>query len=154
MNFLVYFCNKINFMANTEVNNRVKAIADHYLISTSRLAEELDVSVANVSHIFSGRNKPGFDFIEKLLDRFPDVNAEWIMRGKGSMLRMDEPPAEQVKELKEETKKENVPPAFQTKEETVPLYGKIPAIDPPSGDKIVKIILIYENNTFNEILPR
>ena len=53
-------------------------------LSASRLAEILGVQPATISHIISGRNKPSFEFIEKMLLRFPKVNTEWFLLGKGS----------------------------------------------------------------------
>lgn len=59
--------------------------AEH--LSSSRLAEILGVQPSNVSHILSGRNKPSFDFIEKILQRFPKINPDWFLLGKGGMYR-------------------------------------------------------------------
>lgn len=56
-------------------------------LSASRLAEILGVQPATISHIISGRNKPSFEFIEKMLLRFPKVNPEWFILGKGSVYR-------------------------------------------------------------------
>ena len=58
-------------------------------LSASRLAEILGVQPATISHIISGRNKPSFEFIEKMLLRFPKVNPEWFLLGKGSAYRPD-----------------------------------------------------------------
>ena len=60
-------------------------------LTSSRLAEILGVQPSNVSHILSGRNKPSFDFIEKMLQRFPKINPDWFLLGKGNMYRSMEP---------------------------------------------------------------
>ena len=58
-------------------------------LPASRLAEILGVQPATISHIISGRNKPSFEFIEKMLLRFPKVSPEWFLLGKGSVYRSD-----------------------------------------------------------------
>ena len=55
--------------------------------SATRLADEISVQRSGISHILSGRNQPSFEFLVKLLKRFPDISAEWLLLGKGSMLQ-------------------------------------------------------------------
>jgi len=54
------------------------------------LADELGIQRSGISHLLSGRNNPGFDFIQKLLTRFPKLNAEWFILGKGNMYKQIE----------------------------------------------------------------
>ncbi len=56
-------------------------------LSPSRFAEELGIQPSGVSHILSGRNNPSYDFIVKILSKFPDLNPEWLLLGKGDMMR-------------------------------------------------------------------
>lgn len=56
-------------------------------LSSARFAEIIGVQPSSISHILSGRNKPGFDFIQKILINFPSLNADWLIMGKGNMLR-------------------------------------------------------------------
>lgn len=65
-----------------ELTDRIKVVLKVNKLSPSELADKLGVQRSNVSHILSGRNKPGFDFIQKLLDQFPNVNAHWLITGK------------------------------------------------------------------------
>lgn len=53
-----------------------------------RFAELLEVQPSSISHILSGRNKPSFDFIEKILTRFPEINPDWLILGQGEMIRV------------------------------------------------------------------
>ncbi len=59
-------------------------------LTPSRFAEIMGVQPSSISHILSGRNKPSFDFIEKMLLRFPKVNPDWLLLGKGVMYRASE----------------------------------------------------------------
>lgn len=65
------------------MNNRLQQFLDLENLSPARLADMLGVQRSGVSHILSGRNKPGYDFIHKLLTKFPSLSADWFLTGKG-----------------------------------------------------------------------
>jgi transcriptional regulator with XRE-family HTH domain len=67
------------------MNNRIQLILKTKDISASKFADEIGVQRSSISHILSGRNNPSLDFIQKILKRFPDINSDWILTGKGSM---------------------------------------------------------------------
>ncbi len=48
-------------------------------LTSSRLAEILEIQPSGISHIVSGRNKPGFDLLQKILRRFPRINPDWLL---------------------------------------------------------------------------
>ena len=56
-------------------------------LSPSQFADEIGVQRSNISHLISGRNKPSLEFIQKIMNRFPDVNPEYILSGHGNILR-------------------------------------------------------------------
>lgn len=64
---------------------RIQLILKTKNISASRFADEIGVQRSSISHILSGRNNPSLELVQKILKRFPDINIEWIMNGKGSM---------------------------------------------------------------------
>lgn len=43
----------------------------------------MEVQPSSISHLLSGRNKPNFEFISRLLLRFPALNPDWIINGTG-----------------------------------------------------------------------
>ncbi len=51
------------------------------------LAELLGIQASGISHILSGRNKPGLEFITRFLNAFPKINPDWFILGKGDMYR-------------------------------------------------------------------
>lgn len=69
------------------MNDRVQLILKTKNISASRFADEIGVQRSNISHIISGRNNPSLDFIQKILKRFPDINSDWLIFGKGTMYK-------------------------------------------------------------------
>lgn len=69
------------------MKNRLQKFMQAEGLSASRLADMLDIQPSNVSHILSGRNKPGYDFLTKILSRFPKLNSDWLLLGIGNMYR-------------------------------------------------------------------
>lgn len=69
------------------MNTRLQMFLDAENISQSQLADTIGVARASVSHILSGRNKPGFDFIENMSKHFPTLNLEWLVTGTGKMYK-------------------------------------------------------------------
>lgn len=59
----------------------------HEGINSTRLAEMLGIQASGISHIMNGRNKPSYDFLLKLLQRFPQLNPDWLILDKGPMYR-------------------------------------------------------------------
>lgn len=56
-------------------------------LTPAKFADEIGVQRSSISHILSDRNKPSYDFILKILGRFPGINAEWLITGSGSMIK-------------------------------------------------------------------
>jgi transcriptional regulator with XRE-family HTH domain len=54
-------------------------------LKSSALADSIGVNRATISHILSGRNKPSIDFLEKLLNVYPNINSNWLISGIGYM---------------------------------------------------------------------
>lgn len=70
-----------------DLGARLLAVMEFYNLSRTEFAARLGVSPAVLSHISSGRNKPGLEMVVELLNRFPEVSADWLLLDKGSMLR-------------------------------------------------------------------
>ena len=58
-------------------------------LKPSQLAELLEINPAGISHILAGRNKPGFDLLQKILRRFPRINPDWLLLDSPRMYRDD-----------------------------------------------------------------
>ncbi|KRO66226.1 MAG: hypothetical protein ABR81_03220 [Cryomorphaceae bacterium BACL11 MAG-121128-bin16] len=59
-------------------------------LKASEFADTIGVNRATISHILSGRNKPSIDFFEKLLQAYPNLNANWLITGIGYMTAQKE----------------------------------------------------------------
>jgi len=56
-------------------------------LTAAQFADEIGVQKSSISHIISGRNNASLDFIQKILLRYPEVNIEWLMFGKGPIFK-------------------------------------------------------------------
>ncbi len=58
-------------------------------LTAMKFAEIMEVRPSNVSHIISGRSNPGFEFIARFMQRFPEVSPDWLINGIGEMYRSE-----------------------------------------------------------------
>ena len=68
-----------------KMNKRFQKWLNYNDLNPNKLAENINVSRATISHIMSGRNKPSVDFLHKILNKYPDLNLNWLVTGNGSM---------------------------------------------------------------------
>ncbi len=54
-------------------------------ITARQFAEEIGIQPSGMSHIMSGRNNPSLDFVSKVIRRYPEIDANWLLLGKGEM---------------------------------------------------------------------
>ena len=129
---------------------------DYKGISAGVLASALDVQRSNISHILNGRNKPGANFIEKFLLTYPDLNARWLLTGKGQMtyeniqenstIPSNNPDIFSNVNVK---KTVNSPKKSESKEHKIQI-----ADDKLDDEKVVeKVILLYSDGSFKSYNP-
>ena len=56
-------------------------------LTGSKLAEYLGIQPSSISHILGGRNKPSLDFVQKILQRYPRINPDWLLLDSEQMYR-------------------------------------------------------------------
>ena len=64
---------------------RINLIMRAKNITASQFADEINIQRSGMSHIMSGRNKPSLDFIMRVLKRYPEIDTDWLLFGKGEM---------------------------------------------------------------------
>lgn len=65
--------------------NRLIQLIEKEKLSATSFAERIGIQRSTLSHLFSGRNKPGFEFLIKITDEFPLLNLNWLITGNGEM---------------------------------------------------------------------
>lgn len=122
------------------MNKRLQQFLAAENISQSKFAETLGVARAGVSHVLSGRNKPGFEFLDSLSRNYPDLSLEWLISGRGRMYK-DNRQAESSRIIDSQE-----PNLFS---------AEVQQLDNQQIDtrdrKIVKVVLFYSDGTYQEI---
>lgn len=70
-----------------ELNLRVLSVMEAKKLSRTAFASLLEISLPVLTHIGSGRNKPGLELIQKILTHFPDIDPDWLLLGLKTMFR-------------------------------------------------------------------
>ncbi len=73
------------------MNGRIQKIIDYLSLSDTNFANEIGITRSRLSHVLSARNKVSSDVIIKILTRFTQFSADWLLLGKGQMLKDTEP---------------------------------------------------------------
>lgn len=119
-----------------EVADRIKTIITVNNLTNSAFADRIGVQRSGVSHILNGRNQPSMDFLLKVLDAFPRVNAGWLLTGKSP---------------------ENIPKPDTAKGKYEEIANKTQSDLPKSKvlkeRSIEKIVVFYSDHTFETYNP-
>lgn len=151
------------------MKDRITRLMNAEGLSSSRLADEIGVQRSSVSHLLSGRNNPSYEFIQKLLTRFPRLNAEWIILGTGPMYKevrqtdlfQPLPDTEEAPFSADSVQKTpvNVPPQVNgkaltntgTEDQAEPgetVHEKDSKVTSYKNEEPVQLIIVYRDGTF------
>lgn len=72
------------------INSRVGKIIEEKGLNHTEFANEVGVQRSVISHVVSGRNRPGVELLQNILERYPEIQPNWLLLGKGNMKKMDE----------------------------------------------------------------
>ncbi len=86
------------------MNQRLQQFLDLENITPARLSDILNVQRSSISHILNGRNKPSYDFIRRILSKFPALNADWLLTGRGKPYKENTPPISSTENSLRESK--------------------------------------------------
>lgn len=145
------------------MKDRIQRILDDKKMTSSHFADEVGLNRPAVSHILNGRNNPGLEALQRILARFPDINAAWLISGTGSMYNSpqndgqlpflfdDNAEIQTDVNDKVEYARENAlkPPSNITKDEDIQdlKVGKSTSVH------VKKIAVFYTDNTYEEFIP-
>ncbi len=134
------------------MKERIEKILKLEQLTASRFADIIDVQRSNVSHILSGRNNPGLDFIQKILSKFTNINAEWLLLGKGEMYIKEE----QISSLEQDYENDDNIKDINKNTPSTDNKGKAESSPFQNGHgkkKVEKITYFYSDKTFKEYYP-
>ena len=127
-----------------DISNRIQELIRKNQLNAAKFADRIGVQRSNLSHVLTGRNKPGLDFIEKVLLEFPDIDANWLISGnKQSRVA----PSQAV------TNENLVDDTIEPRNIAVKIEhhsGNRSIQSDKQAAKVEKIIVFYNDNSFEE----
>ncbi len=114
------------------IQDRIRTIMKSGNHTASEFADRIGVKRSNLSHVLSGRNKPSLDFLIKVIEAYPNVDASWLITGQTS--RKDSTADSASVTTKSTTAEEPQGKQVDSKE-------------------IEKILVFYTNGTFDKYTP-
>jgi len=118
-------------MNKETILNRIKKIIENNDLTNSEFAEIIGVPKSSISHLLSERNKPSLDIITKISEKFDEITTDYLIFG--SFL----------------SKKSQIKPSKDLFSSSDIDNSKDSVKD--SNNKVKSIIIIYENNKFEQI---
>jgi len=119
------------------IEKRLQLIMASNRLNATSFADRIGVQRSNLSHILNGRNKPGYDFLLKVIEAFPNVNTHWLITGEEST-----------------TVAPNISNETQIKSEPAKEVASTLNIQKPAeGKTIIKTVIFYNDFTFDVFLP-
>ncbi len=137
-------------MENSEMKDRIAHIIRAKNLTAAEFALRLGIQPSNISHLLSGRNNPSLDFVKKLKETFPEYSLDWIVFGKGPITVSDSFVRTSPSEPEPAEDTPTCEPAY-LEETPVEEYRPEP---PLHSSSLKQIILVYSDNTFEQISPR
>ncbi len=142
------------------MRERILKFLDIEKISPSKFADEIGIQRSSISHILSGRNNPSLEVIQKILTRFPYLNAEWLITGKGEMFKPERHPtifdsligtnkeqSENKNESTQQTDNNKIENTEQQINQTVLTAGITEMPLNTNLKKVQQIIVLYDDGT-------
>lgn len=144
-------------------------------LTGSKLAEYLGIQPSSISHILGGRNKPSLDFVQKILQRYPRINPDWLLLDSDEMYRADSSPAssvatsaelqfsespsmaESATQAESSAAENHSSPADHTKQAPSTPSNVVDTITPlvaPHSRGVKRIIVMFDDHTFESYEPR
>lgn len=153
------------------MNERLRQFLTMEDLTPARFADIMGIQRSGISHLLAGRNKPSFEFIQKMMTAFPDLNSEWLILGKGKPYKTSDRSAPDPADLPLETAPviSEEPDLFSERMEDLPDFEEV-ADDLPDSQpaenreigapltankeksvrKIARITIFYTDGTFEE----
>ena len=133
------------------MKDRILQLLEEKAMTLAAFADEIGVERSTMSHIKSGRSNPSLDVALKILERFPEVSTDWLILGKGSMFGQITNPYEPT--LFDQTQPTTSYKAEYAQKQAPETVSQPTSLqnEPSTQRSIVRVILFYDDNTFEQI---
>ena len=136
----LYLCTRFKFCPMNE-RERIKSVQETLGLTARQFAAEIRVQPGTISNMMAGRNNPSLEVMKRIMERYPTLNPEWLIAGRGEMWRTV--PGEQAGLF------DTLPPDAQEK----PIRAsqkEEPQIPAAPLKQIARIVVYYTDNTYAE----
>ena len=110
-------------------------------LNARQFATEIHVQPGTISNMMAGRNNPSLEVMKRIMERYPTLNPEWLIAGRGEMWRTV--PGEQAGLF------DALPPDAQEKP-VRSLQKEEPQIPAAPSKQIKNIVVYYTDGTYEE----
>lgn len=145
---------------------RIKEIIDQEGVNQLTFAEKTGINKSTLSHVLTGRNSPSYTVLQKILAAYPYYRHEWLMNGEFPMVKEgyrevqarkthiplfteDAPPSP----FSSPTPKEKSETRSEMASSSTSSNIKKADITPSVSRKVEKIIVYYDDNTYQTFTP-
>lgn len=73
---------------------RIKAIMNHYNLSVNAFSAKIGANQVTINQQVNGDRKISLDTILKIVNSFDLISSQWLLTGKGEMLKSSSPKGE------------------------------------------------------------
>jgi transcriptional regulator with XRE-family HTH domain len=156
------------------MRTRIEQFIESEKLTAAEFADIIGVQRSSVSHVLKGRNNPGFSFIQKILESYPAINSRWLLTGNGPMydnksITSKEQARPSIHEpdlfSTSNNTTEPIPGNAKQKTDETPATSNRTAPDEKEvstkqtvtaetiSKKIVKVLIFYDDHTFEDFRP-
>ena len=122
--------------------DRIEQVIKSLGVTARQFAAEIRVQPGTISNMMAGRNNPSLEVMKRIMERYPTLNPEWLIAGRGEMWRTvpgQEPGLFDAM----------APEGSAAVRRTAPQKEEPQLIAAPPK-KISRIVVYYSDNTFEE----
>ncbi len=135
--------NRIFIIINTmNEKERIDALMKSLSLSARQFAAEIHVQPGTISNMMAGRNNPSYEVIKRIMERYPTLNPEWLIAGRGDMWRTE--PGQEAGLF------DHLPPDGKESTRRTTAQKEEPQTPAAPPKKISRIVVYYTDNTFEE----
>ena len=123
------------------MKDRIAHIIRAKNLTAAEFALRLGIQPSNISHLLAGRNNPSLEVMKRIMERYPTLNPEWLIAGKGDMWRTV--PGEQAELF------DQLPPDPKDKK-TRTAQKEEPQVVAAPSKQIKNIVVYFTDGTYEE----
>lgn len=123
---------------------RIETLMQSLNFSARQFAAEIHVQPGTISNMMAGRNNPSLEVMKRIMERYPTLNPEWLIAGRGEMWRTE--PGKDPGLFDTQAPDPGTKPRRTAQKEE-------PQIIAAPSKQIKNIVVYYTDGTYQEFTP-